>query len=136
LVAAYLAGSSMEGAGTALHHILCHAIGGTYRVDHAEVHAVLLPYVAAYNSPAAPQALGRVARALDEPDAPQGLRALAERLRVPTDLASVGLPESALDDVLERALVAVGDRNPRRPDAPSLRRLLDDAFAGRPPGTY
>lgn len=137
LLGSYLAGWSMEQAGTALHHTLCHVIGGRYRVDHAEVHAVLLPYVAAYNAPAAPEALSAVARTLGTgPDAARALRALAERIGAPTDLASVGLQAGALDDVVERALVAVGDRNPRRPDAPSLRRLVDDAFAGRPPGTY
>ena len=136
LLGAYLAGWAMEHAGTALHHTLCHVIGGTYRVDHAEVHAVLLPYVAAYNSAAAPEALGRVARALGADDAAHGLRALAEGLHTATDLVSLGVPEDGLDQVVEAAIAAVGDRNPRRPDTPSLRRLLDDAYAGRQPGTY
>jgi alcohol dehydrogenase class IV len=77
-----------------------------------------------------------VALALGTPDAVLGLRSLAERLDAPTDLASLGLPADALDEVAERAVSAVGQRNPRQPDAPSLRRLLDDAYAGRPPGTY
>lgn len=137
LLGAYLAGWSMEQAGTALHHTLCHVIGGSYRVDHGEVHAVLLPYIAAYNSADAPEALGLVAQALGGAlDAAQGLRTLAERVGAPTDLASIGVPHDALDDVARRALVAVGERNPRRPDVPSLRRLLDDAYAGRPPGNY
>ena len=67
LYGTYLAGWSMEQAGTALHHTLCHVIGGTYRVDHGEVHAVLLPYVAAYNAHAAPAALALVALALGTP---------------------------------------------------------------------
>lgn len=136
LLGAYIAGWSMETAGTGLHHLVCHAIGGTHRVDHAGVHAVLLPYVAAYNAPAAPEALRRVAEALGATDAAQGLRSLAEHLHAPTDLASLGLPEDALDEVVERVLAADAGRNPRHPDAPSLRRLLDDAFAGRPPGAY
>ena len=137
LVGAYLAGLSMEQAGTALHHVLCHVIGGDYRVDHGDVHAVLLPYVAAYNSAAATGPLGLVASALSgSTDAASALRGLAERLGAPTDLASIGVPQDALDSTAERAVGAVGERNPRRPDAPSLRRLLDDAYAGRPPGTY
>jgi len=136
LVGAYLAGLSMEQAGTALHHTLCHMIGGSYRVDHGDVHAVLLPYIAAYNSAAAPDALGRAARALGAEDASVGLRALAERLDAPTDLASLGLPADALTEVAERAVSAVGERNPREPDVPSLGRLLDDAYAGRRPGSY
>jgi alcohol dehydrogenase class IV len=136
LLGAHLAGWAMEHAGTALHHTLCHVIGGTYRVDHAEVHAVLLPYVAAYNSAAAPEALAQVAHALGATDAAHGLRSLAETLHTPTDLASLGVPGDGLDQVVEAALLAVGGRNPRRPDTPSLRRLLDDAYAGRPPGQY
>ena len=136
LVGAYLAGLSMEQAGTALHHTLCHVIGGSYRVDHGDVHAVLLPYIAAYNSAAAPDALGRAARALGAEEAATGLRALAERLDAPTDLASLGLPADVLTEVAERAVSAVGERNPREPDVPSLGRLLDDAYAGRPPGSY
>lgn len=136
LVGAYLAGLSMEQAGTALHHTLCHVIGGSYRVDHGDVHAVLLPYIAAYNSAAAPDALAGAARALGAEEAAAGLRQLAERLDAPTDLASLGLPADVLTEVAERAVSAVGERNPREPDVPSLGRLLDDAYAGRPPGSY
>jgi alcohol dehydrogenase class IV len=136
LVGAYLAGLSMELAGTALHHTLCHVIGGTHRVDHGDLHAALLPYVTAYNTSAAPGALSLVARTLDADDAAAGLRRLAEALGAPTDLASIGVPAEALDEIAERTVTAVGERNPRLPDVPSLRRLLDDAHAGRPPGSY
>lgn len=136
LEAAYLAGWSTATAGTALHHTLCHVIGGTYAVSHGALHAVLLPYVAAYNAPAAPDALAAVARALGTSDAPAGLRRLADRLGAPTDLSSLGLPDAALDEVVARAITGVGSRNPRTVDATSLRRMLDDAYAGRPPGHY
>jgi maleylacetate reductase len=114
---------------------LCHAIAGTHRLGHGEVHSVLLPYVAAYNAAAAPAALSRVAAALGTTDAPFGLRALAEALGAPTGLASLGLPRPALDDLVDETLVALGDRNPRRADPASLRHMLDDAYAGIPPGT-
>jgi alcohol dehydrogenase class IV len=136
LEAAYLAGWSLASAGTALHHTLCHVIGGTYHLGHGDLHSVLLPYVAAYNAPAAPDAMSAVARALGTPDGPAGLRHLAEELGAPTDLAALGLPHAAIDDVVARAITVVGDRNPRTPDATSLRRMLDDAYAGRPPGRY
>ncbi len=140
LYGAYLAGSALAMAGTALHHAVCHVIGGTYGLEHGDLHAVLLPHTAAYNAAAAPDALERVAAALrtSEPgttEAPAGLHRLARRLDAPTDLASLGLPEAALDDIAERTAVAVGHRNPRTADMPSLRRMLGDAHAGRPPGT-
>jgi alcohol dehydrogenase class IV len=110
-------------------------IGGTHAVGHGELHAVLLPYVAAYNADAT-DAMAAVAEALGTTDAPIGLRHLAEELGAPTDLASIGVPEAALDDVVARAVDAVGDRNPRPLDAAALRRMLADAHAGRPPGRY
>jgi maleylacetate reductase len=77
-----------------------------------------------------------VASALDADDAADGLRALAERIDAPLDLKSLGLPEDALDDVAERTTAAVSPGNPRRVDKSSLRQLLEDAYAGKPPGTY
>jgi maleylacetate reductase len=136
LYGAYLAGMALAQAGSALHHSLCHVIGGTYALGHADLHAALLPYVVAYNAPAAPDAMRRVATALGSTSAAGGLRDLGERLGAPTDLRSLGLPEEALDDVADRAVAAIGHRNPRRVDTWSLRRMLDDAYAGRPPGTY
>ena len=136
LYGAYLAGMALAQAGSALHHSLCHVIGGTYALRHGDLHAALLPYVVAYNAPAAPDAMHRVATALGSTSAAGGLRDLGERLGAPTDLRSLGLPEEALDDVADRAVAAIGHRNPRRVDTWSLRRMLDDAYAGRPPGTY
>ena len=136
LYAAYLAGSALAAAGTALHHTLCHVIGGEHRLGHGDLHAVLLPYVAAYNAPAAPAAMGRIAAALGTTDTPSGLRALAEVLGAPTSLAGLGLPRQALDDAVERTVVALGDRNPRPTDARSLRHMLDDAYVGSPPHSY
>ncbi len=136
LYGAYLAGSATSGAGSALHHLLCHVIGGTYRLGHGDLHAVLLPYVVAYNAEAAQAPLARVATALGTPDPAAGLRDFGARLDAPTDLHSLGLPEPALDDIVERTLAVAPGRNPREPDAASLRRLLDDAYAGTEPDRY
>ena len=134
LYGAYLAGSAMAAAGTGLHHTLCHVMGGSYSLEHGDLHAVLLPHVAAYNTPSAPAALSCVARAMRTTDAATGLHRLAHDLGAPTDLAALGMPEDGLDDVAARTVAAIGDRNPRPVDTKSLRRLLDDAYAGRPPG--
>jgi maleylacetate reductase len=56
----------------ALHHKLCHALGGTFNLPHAETHTVLLPHAIAYNAAAAPEAVARMARALGAPSAAQG----------------------------------------------------------------
>src|SRR3546814_19567634 len=50
--------------GMGLHHKICHTLGGTFDLPHADVHAIVLPYVAEFNASAAPGAMARVAMAL------------------------------------------------------------------------
>jgi maleylacetate reductase len=133
LYGAYLAGMALAVAGTALHHRLGHVLGGTFGLVHHDVNAVLLPYVAAYNAPAASDAMERVARALGGRDAPAALRGLAVEIGAATSLASIGMPADGLELAAERAVAAVGDTNPRPVDVRGLRRLLDDAYEGREP---
>jgi maleylacetate reductase len=131
---AYLAGTAFAVAGTALHHKLCHVLGGSFGLVHGEVNAVLLPYVVAYNQPAVPEAMERVARALAEPsDAAGALRALAHTLQLPTNLAEIGMPAHGLETAAERAVAAVGSSNPRAVVVSDMRRLLEAAYAGREP---
>jgi maleylacetate reductase len=133
---AFLAGWVMNIAGTSLHHTLCHVVGGTYRVSHAGVHAVLLPHVVAFVEPAVGDALQPIAAALAAPSAGAGIARLARDLRAPSSLAEIGMPETGLDESAERAVAAVGDRSPRPIDLDTIRRLLADAHAGRPPGSF
>jgi maleylacetate reductase len=48
----------------ALHHKLCHTLGGSFNLPHAEVHTVVLSHAIAFNASAAPEAMARIARAL------------------------------------------------------------------------
>ncbi|GAA1147683.1 hypothetical protein GCM10009630_52690 [Kribbella jejuensis] len=64
LYGACLAGSALATAGTGLHHKLCHLLGGTYGLPHAETHAAVLPQVVRVNAPAVPQSAARLAAAL------------------------------------------------------------------------
>ncbi len=135
LYGAYLAGVVLAVAGTALHHKLCHILGGTFGLVHGDVNAVVLPHVVAYNAAAAPEAIAAVAGALDvrPEEAAEALRALAERIGAPTRLAALGMPSDGLDLAAERGVVETGSTNPRPPDVASLRALLQRAFEGAPP---
>ena len=64
LYGAWLSGAALGGTGTALHHKLCHVLGGTFDLPHAKVHSIVLPHATAYNRAAAPAAMARIARAL------------------------------------------------------------------------
>jgi maleylacetate reductase len=61
---AWLAGMTLGSVGMALHHKLCHTLGGSFNLPHSEVHTVMLPHVTAFNRQAAPEAMLRIARAL------------------------------------------------------------------------
>jgi alcohol dehydrogenase class IV len=132
LYGAWLCGVVLGSVGMALHHKLCHTLGGTFDLPHAETHTVVLPHAAAYNAPAAPEAMARAARALGAAHAPTGLYDLAKGLGAPIALKDIGMPEAGLDRAADLA-VANPYWNPRPVERPAIRALLDDAFWGRPP---
>ena len=96
LLGAWLAGTSLSAAGMSLHHKLCHVLGGTYDLPHAQMHAALLPHATRYNRDAAPEAMQQIARALGRSNAPNGLYELGRRLGLEMSLAKIGMPENGL----------------------------------------
>ena len=132
LYGAWLCGSALGSVAMALHHKLCHVLGGTFGLPHAETHAIILPHATAFNASAAPAAMATIARALGVASAAGGLHRLALSLGAPTALRDIGMPESGLDEAADIA-VANPYPNPRPLDRAGIRQLLDDAFFGRPP---
>jgi maleylacetate reductase len=132
LYGAWLCGTVLGNVGMALHHKLCHTLGGSFNLPHAETHAVVLPHALAYNSPAAPEAMARIAAAIGASEAPVGLHQLAMKLGVPTALRDLGVKESDLDRACEIAL-ANPYWNPRPIEAAPLRDLLQRAWEGAEP---
>jgi alcohol dehydrogenase class IV len=132
LYGAWLCGSVLAQAGVALHHKLCHVLGGSFDLPHAETHAIVLPHALAYNAAAAPHAMQRIARALNAQDAPQALFDLARDNGAPIALKSIGIRASDLDRACELAL-AQPYPNPRPLQARAIRQLLQDAYEGRRP---
>jgi len=132
LYGAWLAGVSLGAVGMALHHKLCHTLGGSFNLPHAETHAVVLPYVAAYNCAAAPTAMTRIARALGAADPAAGLFDLARRVGAPAGLREIGLRAEDLD---RAATLATTNPyfNPRPVTREGVRALLEDAWHGHRP---
>lgn len=131
---AWLCGTCLGAVGMALHHKICHALGGAFDLPHADMHSVVLPHVAAFNAAAAPEALGRVARALGATDAGRGLFDLERRLGVPRGLREIGMPQDGVEHAVE-LITSSPYWNPRPVDAASLRPLLQRALDGDPPQT-
>jgi maleylacetate reductase len=133
LYGAWLCGSCLGATTMGLHHKLCHVLGGTFGLPHAETHTVVLPYALAYNVPAAPQAATAVARALEAQDAPRALWELAGRLGAPRSLAELGLKKGDLAIAAEQVL-SQAYANPRAVTEEGVLGLLSAAYEGRPPG--
>ncbi|HMC46031.1 MAG TPA: maleylacetate reductase, partial [Caballeronia sp.] len=104
LYGAWLCGAVLGSVGMALHHKLCHTLGGTFNLPHAETHTIVLPHALAYNREAAPLAMQRIARALGVSDAAQGVFDLARDNGAPTALKDIGLKESDIGIALDIAL--------------------------------
>lgn len=132
LYGAWLCGAVLGNVGMALHHKLCHTLGGSFNLPHAETHTVVLPHALAYNAAAAPAAMQRIARALGTGDAAQGVFDLARRNGAPTALRDLGMHVLDLDRACNIALQNQYP-NPRPLDSAAIRQLLDDAFEGRRP---
>jgi maleylacetate reductase len=132
LQGSWLAGICLATAGMALHHKLCHVLGGSFGLPHAPTHTVVLPHVIGYNAAAAPQAMARVARALGSRDAAAGMYGLVERLGVERSLAALGMPEPGIDRAAEIA-VRQPYPNPAKLDYDRIRDMLAAAWSGEPP---
>jgi maleylacetate reductase len=129
LYGAWLCGSVLGMVSMGLHHKLCHTLGGSFNLPHAEVHTVILPHALAYNASHAPDAMTRIARALGTDDPAHGVLELARRSGAPTTLAAIGMPIEGLDRAADLAAQSAYP-NPRPLERDALRRLLQNAFDG------
>jgi alcohol dehydrogenase class IV len=116
----------------ALHHKLCHVLGGSFDLPHAETHTVVLPHALAYNAPAALQAAERIARAIGARDAAGGLFDLEISLGAPTSLRELGMPKDGIESAADIAMQNPY-WNPRPLERGAIRDLIARAWAGERP---
>ena len=132
LYGAWLAGVCLGAVGMAIHHKICHTLGGTFNLNHADIHALMIPYTSAYNRDAAPEAMASIARALGTVDGPTGIYQLTQRAASKRSLAEMGLTEADLDTAADIALQNPY-YNPRPVTREGVRDMLQAAFEGRAP---
>lgn len=133
LYGAWLCGTVLGTVAMALHHKLCHTLGGSFDLPHAETHAVLLPHTVGFNAVAVPDLLRPAERIFGWPVG-AAIHDFAASLGAPAALRDLGLKEADLD---RAAAIAVSKPypNPRPFDAAAIRTLLAAAWAGERPGT-
>lgn len=132
LYGAWLAGTVLGQVAMGIHHKLCHTLGGTFNLPHAEVHTVVLPHATAYNRDFAPEAMRVAADALGVADAAEGIFDLIGAIGAPRALAGLGMPADGIERAAE---LATRDRypNPRPIEIGAIRELLRNAYEGRRP---
>jgi maleylacetate reductase len=130
---AWLCGAVLAATTMSLHHKLCHTLGGTLDLPHAQTHTVVLPHALAYNTPAAPEAVAAVSRALGGgPDPARALWELAGRLGAPRSLRELGMAQEDIPRIAELA-VANPYSNPRPVTRDGIEGLLWTAWTGAHP---
>jgi len=133
LYGAWLSGCCLASVGMALHHKLCHTLGGSFGMPHAETHTALLPHVVSYNTAAERDVMSRIAAFLDAESAAAGLFDLGQAVGASMALKDLGLAEADLDRATELAI-----RNPYWNPHPiaraGIRDLLQNAWMGKRPG--
>ncbi|GAA1820720.1 MULTISPECIES: maleylacetate reductase and hydroxyquinol 1,2-dioxygenase domain-containing protein [Brevibacterium] len=134
--AAYEAGVAFSSAGSGLHHKICHILGGSFGMPHAQTHAVILPYVVALNGPFDPAAMDRIAEALKVEDGLVGLVDLRDRLGGPTSLGQLGFAGEDIARAAELCAAAVPPSNPRTVDLDAMTALLTAAVEGQDPAEF
>ena len=117
----------------ALHHKLCHTLGGSFNLPHAETHTIILPHALAYNAPKIPQAMAKLKNAFPDTqgDAIKGLNELLEKLKVNRALKDLGFK---VEDIDKAAEIATSNpyRNPREIKYQQLRECIRRAWVGEP----
>ncbi|PJJ45175.1 maleylacetate reductase [Glutamicibacter mysorens] len=135
LYGAYLSAVAFASAGSGIHHKICHVLGGTFNLPHAQTHATVLPYVLAFNAAAAPEAAERIAAALGSDDALDGLQKLRAQLDAPKALADYGFTEADIPLAVSTVLPLIPANNPQAPTEENLTALLSAALRGEDPAT-
>ena len=132
LYGAWLCGMALGAITMALHHKLCHVLGGSFDLPHAETHTVVLPHATAFNEEAVPELLAPVAQALGARTAGQGLYDLAASLGAPLTLEQIGMKREGLE---QAAQIAVESPywNPRPFTKDQISQVLANAFEGNRP---
>jgi len=131
LYGSWLAGMTISTTSVALHHKLCHVLGG-FGLPHAETHSIVLPHAMRYNQDAAPEAMARIRKSLGGHEAAKGLYELERQLGLPMRLADIGMKEADLERAARLAVEAPYP-NPRKVEYAPVLALLRDAYEGRRP---
>lgn len=129
LYGAWLCGTVLGQVGMALHHKLCHILGGSFDLPHADTHSVMLPHTIAFNAEAAGPLLDPVRDIFGGNDVGQALADFAGEVGAPRALRDLGMKEDDLDRAADLAMEA-SYWNPRPLVRDEVLELMRSAWTG------
>lgn len=126
LTGAFLAGTALAHVSMALHHGLCHVLGGTAGVPHGIANGIILPHAMRFNLKAAAPELAQAAEAMGIAGAGQSAESAAEeainkvyeligQMNLPQRLRDVGVQEADLPGLARIALQSRAVQSNPRP---------------------
>lgn len=142
LSGAHLAGVALAHVAMALHHGVCHVLGGTAGVPHGIANSIMLPHAMRFNSDAEASELAQAAEAMGiapaagwtdkemAEAAAQRVYELVGQMHLPQRLRDVGVAESALPELAQLAFQSRTVQNNPKPiaSAAQLEALLRAAW--------
>jgi alcohol dehydrogenase class IV len=132
LVAAFLGGTLVSMHGIALHHQLCHVIGGMYGTPHGANNTAVLPQAIAYNTGAVLHADKLLSEVFDDPYPARGVFDFINELAGNTALVHLGVPAHAAREITTRQLAHAG-YNPKPLEHWTLNACIQRALDGTRP---
>ncbi|KAG5756172.1 hypothetical protein H9Q70_001256 [Fusarium xylarioides] len=96
LLGAWFCGKCLATAIVALHHKLCHVLGGSFNLPHAETHTILLPHALAYTAPSIPQVMTDLAASIPNSEGDAG------EFQLSSPCSHLELPETLTEPILLR----------------------------------
>lgn len=134
LYGAWLCAICLGSGGVALHHKLCHVLGGTFDLPHAETHSIVLPHAVAFNAAAIGQALDQLNASMHTKDAAGTLFDIADQGGAPTALEILGMPQAGIEQATE-LVFSQPYFNPRPLEKQAIQDLLTAAWKGQRPSS-
>jgi maleylacetate reductase len=137
---AWLAGWTLGTTGMGIHHKICHTLGGSYDLPHAQSHSTVIPYALAANAHAAPVAMAAIEAAYraagrDVDHAAGATWDLRHEIGATQSLSALGFPADEIDGAAD---IVVRGRpvNPRPVDHACARAVLAAAQVGDRPAAF
>lgn len=145
LVGAFLAGSALSHVTMALHHGLCHVLGGTAGVSHGIANGIVLPHAMRFNLDATAAQLAQAAEAMGiardksgpyisaeaaAEEAIQSIYDLIGQMNLPQHLRDVGVQEADLPHLAQVAVQSRAVQSNPKPitDAAQIEAVLRAAW--------